>query len=205
MPNPLAVDQAQVNPLAAQNAPATPTAPNLFQQAQQQYPVLGGQNYGYVENYQPGSGFLEHWAPGEPGAPPSPNQPLNGIRPSQIPMDQYGLEIRDPSTRPIDVLGEIVSHQLVHTDPNIKQTYEQFQKSITPQQQQLLQEQYEHAQKNEGETRPFEEWKKASGLPALFRGYAFQQWPQEFNDKIYTPQQKQMFDGMMDYLRGKQQ
>ncbi len=196
MPSPLAADPTQASPLAAQNGVAPAPPPNLLAQAQQQYPVLGGQNYGYVENFQQGGGFLEHWAPGEPGAP-------TAARPSQLPMNQYGLEIRNPATRPIDVLGDIVSHQMVQTDPQIKQIYEKFQQSLTPQQQQLLVEQYEHAKKNEGEQRPFEDWKQASGLPALFRGYAFDQWPKDFTDKVYTPEQKQMFDGMMQYLQGK--
>jgi hypothetical protein len=196
MPSPLAADPIQTSPLAPQNAPPQPPM-NLLQQAQQQYPVLQNQNYGYVENYQQGRGFLEHWAPGEPGAPDAP-------RPAQIPSNQYGLEIYDPKTRPIDVLGDVVSHQLVNTDPNIKNVYQQFQQSMTPQQHQMLAEQYQYAQQNEGEKRSFEQWKEQSGLPSFFRGYAFDQWPKEFNDKVYTPEQKQMFDGMMQYLRGGQ-
>jgi hypothetical protein len=193
MPNPLAPDQTDFSPLSPQNAP--PQRLNLLQQAQQQYPVLQNQNYGYVENYGKGGGFLEHWPVGEQGAP---NQP----RPQQLPIGQMGLEIRDPKTRPIDVLGDIVSHNLVNTDPTIKAAYQNFQQSITPQQHRILSDQYQHARKNEGETRSFEDWKATAGLPAFFRGYAFQQWPQEFNDRVYTPEQKQMFDQMMQYLRG---
>ena len=193
MPNPLAPDQSDLSPLSPQNAPAAKL--NLLQQAQQQYPVLQGQNYGYVENFQKGGGFLEHWAPGEGGAPDTP-------RPSQLPMNQLGLEIRDPKTRPIDVLGDIVSHNLINTDPTIKGVYQKFQQSMTPQQQRILQDQYQWAQKNEGETRSFEDWKNTAGLPGFFRGYAFQQWPKEFNDRAYTPEQRQMFDQMMQYLRG---
>jgi hypothetical protein len=200
MPSPLALDQSLVSPLAAQNAPAQQL--NLLQQAQQQYPVLANQNYGYVENFQQGGGFLEHWAPGEPGAPQAPGQPLNGMRPSQLPLNQPGLEIRDPNTRPIDILGDIVSHNLVNTDPVIKNAYQTFQQSMTPEQHQILGEQYQYAQKNEGETRSFDEWKQAAGIPGFFRGYAFDQWPKDFTDKVYTPEQKQMFDGMMKYLQG---
>jgi hypothetical protein len=193
MPNPLAPDQTDASPLSPQNAP--PQRLNLLQQAQQQYPVLQRQNYGYVENFGGGPGFLEHWAAGEGGAP-------DQLRPQQLPMGQMGLEIRDPGTRPIDVLGDIVSHNLVNTDPTVKGVYENFQKSMTPQQQRILQEQYQWAQKNEGEKGSFEDWKMRAGLPGFFRGYAFQQWPKEFNDQVYTPEQKQMFDQMMQYLRG---
>jgi hypothetical protein len=194
-------DQQQAVQIGAGKA-----APNLLQQAQQQYPVLQKQNYGYVENFQQGGGFLEHWSAGEPGEAPTAPGSLDGLRPKQLPLDQPGLEIRDPKTRPIDVLGDIVSHNLVNTDPNIKSVYENFQKSITPKQQALLQEQFKYAQANEGEQRPFEEWLESAGLPGLFRGYAFDQWPKEFNDQVYTPEQKQMFDGMMNYLKtGKDQ
>jgi hypothetical protein len=194
MPNPLAPDQSDLSPLSPQNAP--PQRLNLLQQAQQQYPVLQGQNYGYVENFGgKGGGFLEHWAAGEGGAPDTP-------RPSQLPLDQMGLEIRNPKTRPIDVLGDIVSHNLVNTDPTIKTAYQNFQQSLTPAQHKLLAEQYQHSRRHEKEKRSFEDWKNTSGMPSLFRGYAFQQWPQKFNDRTYTPQQKQMFDQMMQYLRG---
>ena len=201
MPSPLAPDQTQVSPLAAQNAPAAP-AMNLLQQAQQQYPVLQNQNYGYVENFQQGGGFLEHWSPGEPGQAPAAPGSLEGLRPKQLPLDQPGVEIRDPSTRPIDILGDIVSHNLINTDPTIKNVYQKFQQSMTPEQQSILADQYQYAQKNEGETRSFEDWKQSAGIPGFFRGYAFDQWPKEFTDKAYTPEQKQMFDGMMQYLRG---
>jgi hypothetical protein len=200
MASPLASPLQQQGPLVSQNAPVAPL--NILQQAQQQYPVLKNQNYGYFENFQKGGGFLEHWAPGEPGAAQSPGQPLNGMRPKQLPLDQPGLEIRDQNTRPIDVLGDIVSHNLVHTDPTIKNVYQNFKQSMTPDQHQILAEQYQYAQKNEGETRSFDDWKQASGIPAFFRGYAFDQWPKDFTNKVYTPEQKQMFDGMMKYLQG---
>ena len=38
-------------------------------------------------------------------------------------------------------------------------------------------------------------------MPGLFRGYAFEQWPKEFNDRVYTPEQKQMLDEMVQHLR----
>jgi hypothetical protein len=39
-----------------------------------------------------------------------------------------------------------------------------------------------------------------TGLPAYFRGYAFKQWPDEFNERAYTPEQREMFDRMMNQL-----
>lgn len=72
--------------------------------------------------------------------------------------------------------------------------------SMTPAQQEMLQGQYEHAKSNEGEKRSFEDWKSASGMPGFFRGYTFQQLPQDFNDKAYTQQQRNDLDGLMGYL-----
>lgn len=178
-----------------------PPAQNLLQQAQSQYPVLKGQDYGYVENFKPNSGFLEHWDPGDPGEAPNSPTSLNALRPSQIPLDKHGLEIRDPNTRPIDILGDIASHHLRFTDPVVKKSYEDLQKSISPDQERILQDQYQYAQKNEGETGSYDDWKDRAGMPGFFRGYTFQQWPQDFNDKVYTPQQKSNLDGLMGYLK----
>jgi quinol monooxygenase YgiN len=85
-------------------------------------------------------------------------------------------------------------------DPRVKGYYEQFAKSITPQQEQRLRLQYQHAQQREGEQRPYEQWREMSGLPAYFRGYAFQQWKDAA--QLYTPEQLKMFDSMMSYLGG---
>ncbi len=175
---------------------------NLLEQARDQYPVLKKYDYGYTEKFRPGGGYLEHWEPGEAGAPTTPQAPLDGPRPTELPLDKHGLEIRDPNTRPIDVLGDIASHHLVNADPVVKKAYQDFQNSMTPEQHARLQDQYQYAQKNEGETRPYEDWKAASGMPAYFRGYTFQQWPKEFNDDAYTPEQRQSLDGVMGYLKG---
>jgi hypothetical protein len=190
----------QVAQAAAPQAPPTP--PNLLQQAQSQYPVLKNLDYGYVENFQPNSGFLEHWEPGDAGVAPTTPNSLDALRPSGLPMDKPGVEIRDPKTTPLDVLGDIVSHHLVNTDPVVKSAYQKLQDSITPDQEAVLQDQYSYAQKNEGETGSYEDWKQRAGMPGFLRGYTFQQWPQEFNDKVYTSQQKSDLDGLMGYLKG---
>lgn len=175
---------------------------NLLDQARAQYPVLKNYDYGYTENFRPNAGFMEHWEPGDPGAEPNGPTSLDALRPSQLPMDKHGLEIRDPKTTPLDVLGDITSHHLVNADPVVKKAYQDLQNSLTPNQQGILQDQYEYAKKNEGETGGFEDWKQRAGMPGLFRGYAFQQWPADFNQKAYTPDQMKKLDGMMDYLRG---
>jgi hypothetical protein len=175
----------------AKPAPVAP--PNAFEQALQQYPALQKLGLGYTATPSTSGNMLEFWQPGESGDPTQP-------RPQGIPLGQPGVEIYSDKVRPIDVLGDVVSHYLVNTDPKIQSYFQTFSQSMTPQQQQILQSQYAHAQANEGETRPFDEWASQTGLPAYFRGYAFQQWPQDFVAKAYTPEQRYMFDEMMQYL-----
>lgn len=177
------------------------TPPNLMDQAREQYPVLKNLDYGYSENFRPNGGFLEHWDPGEPGAPSSPEKPLDGMRPEGLPIDKHGLEVRDPNTRPIDILGDIVSHNLINTDPTVSASYQKLQDTMTPQQHAILADQYAYAQKNQGEQRPFEDWKSASGMPGYFRGYTFKQWPDDFNAKAYTPEQRADLDKLMSYFK----
>ena len=186
-----------INPGKVQVLPevASRAEPNVFEQATSQYPIL--KSIGVVPKFSPGQGeqnMLEFWSPGEVGSPDSP-------RPSDFPTDKPGVEIYSDKTRPIDVLGDVVSHYLVRQDPKIAATYDQFQKSLGPEQHTILQDQYKYALANEGEKRPYQEWLQSTGLPAYFRGYAFQQWPAEFNEKAYTPEQRQMFDQMMQYLQ----
>jgi len=186
------------DPLASGFVPLPQPRPNLLQQAQQMWPVLQNYPVSYVEhlNERDPRG-LEAWRAGEPGDKRFP-------RPKELPLDQYGLElISRRKTRPIDVAGDITSHFLVDQDPRIKQFYQNFIDSLTPEQHARLQRDYKYAQQHEGERRPFEQWRDISRLPAYFRGYAFQQWPKEFTDRVYTPEQRAMFDQMMEYLSGR--
>jgi len=169
--------------------PEAPHPTLIFEDAAREYPVI--HNQGLIAG--PGK-KLEYWRPNEPGTPDNP-------RPDYIPIDQAGMEI-GPDARPIDVLGDIVSHHMAQKDPVIKKYYESFKNSMTDTQKELLQAQYMYYAKNHGETRPYAQWEKAAGLPAYFRGYAFNQWPADFNERAYTPAQRYHFDQMMGYLRG---
>lgn len=184
-----------------QVASETPAAPNLLDQARSQYPVLKNYDYGYVENFQPNAGFLEHWEPDDPGAEPTGPEDLNRLRPAELPMGKHGLEIRDQSTSPGYVAADIVSHHLKDVDPVVKGTYQQLQNSMTPKQQAKLREQYTYAQEHEGAKESFEDWKERDGLPGWLRGYAFQQWPKDFTDAYYTPEQRASLDKMVEYLK----
>ena len=202
-------------PLSSGNAPAQPTQPTqppsaaaadrtqevatdqlsqlhpvfAYEAALEQFPVLHSQQLISGPGKQ-----LEYWPPNEPGTPDRP-------RPDYIPIDQAGMEL-GPNATPMDILGDIVSHHMVKKDPVIKKHYESFKNSLTGDQKEQLQAQYNYAAKNQNETRPYAAWEKSTGLPAYFRGYAFGQWPAEFNQKAYTPAQRYHFDRMMDYLRG---
>ena len=167
----------------------------LLDASKQEFPILNKIPFSMIMNQKPNLGYLEFWPPDEPGTPEVP-------RPQAFAPGTMGLEIYNPSTRPIDVMGDIASHHLVKTNPKMRDYYQQFQSSLTPEQQMRLQTQYAHSQKNEGEQRSFEQWKEQTGLPGYFRGYPFKQWDNP--EQLYTPEQMKMFDEMMQYLRAPQ-
>ena len=173
---------------------ASGKVPSVFSTAVKQWPVLG--KLGIIAEDAPpqGDNMLESWPVGEPGTKSSP-------RPAAIPINKFGISVYSPKTRPIDILGDVVSHLLVKTNPKYQAYYSQFSQSLTPEQKTRLQQQYRWAVQNAGERRPYEKWLEMSGLPAYFRGYAFQQWPAEVHGQaLYTPQQIQMFNQMLAQL-----
>lgn len=177
-------------------APQQPKS--LLDQARQQYPILNNYDMGY--KYSPGRApfMLESWMPGMQTSIPGVD------RPPEFPLNKMGIEVFDPKTKPLDVLGDVVSHHMVNTDPNIASTYQNFTQSLQPWQHDDLRQQYEHAKARPEapEDRSFEQWRDVSGLPAYFRGYPFQQWDDAA--KYYTPEQRSVLDSMMAYLRGDQ-
>lgn len=184
-----ALDNVSVDAAGALGEVPAPSADgalsNLYEKAQQQYPKIP-RNVAYKENFGGGPGFLEYYPKGE----------TDSFDPSRPAMQVFS-----PKTRPIDIAGDLASHHMTDSDPVVGQAYRKFLMSMQPWQQQHLQRQYEHATKNEGEDRPFKDWAEASGQPAYFRGYAFDQWGPEAK-KMYTPEQIKMFDDMTTYLKG---
>jgi len=162
---------------------------SAFDETLRQYPILG--RYG-VTGAQSERPMMESWPANEPGGPGWP-------RPAQIPMDRFGVEYRQQD-RPLDILGDATSHYLTQADPVVGDYYRNFTGSLDDSQRQRLAEQYRHAV-GEGETRPYAQWEERSGLPAYFRGYPFQQWPDDFNARAYTDRQRSSLDRMMEYLR----
>ena len=167
---------------------------SVYDSALEQFPSLRGVDMQYKTNIGGGPGFLEFWPPGEAGTPDHP-------RPKDFAMNRPGTEIYRKDTKPSDVAADITSHWLVDNDPTVKKNYEKFLSQITPNQQGAMRSQYEWAKKNEGETRPFEVWQAISGLPAAYRGYTFNQWPKEFNDRFYTREQRTTLDELLQYLK----
>lgn len=168
--------------------------PEIWEQAQQEYPRLRAQRVVYKRTPRQGAEKLEAWPPNEPGAPTRP-------RPKEFPLDQYGVEVYSSAARPIDILGDVVSHFMADNDPVIKGFYDRFGNSLTSQQMDRLYSQWKWSGRHEKERRQFDEWLAASGLPAYFRGRPFQQWSEQQTQGWYTPEQLQMFDEMMKYLR----
>ena len=164
---------------------------NILSQAEEQFPYLKGKNINVVVNPESKiGGKLEFYNEDEPGFGDTP-------RPEGIPMGQVGLEIRDPNVRPIDVLGDYVSHYAVYNDPKLKPLYDEFIKTIPERQQR---DRYNYAVENFGEDRPYEDWKEMSGDPGMLRGYVFDQFPKDELNKIYSPEQIKLLDQIKDYL-----
>jgi len=166
----------------------------MFENAKKEYPYLADKDIAFDYAPSQGRGFLEFYSPEETGSPEYP-------RPQNIPLGRVGVQVFDPKTRPIDILADYVSHYGVENDPYLSERYQQFQQSFTPEQQQRLQEQYAYYQQHPEykESRPYEEWLKASGMPAYFRGYTFNQWDDAKD--MYTPEQLKILDAVQSYLR----
>ncbi len=169
---------------------------DVFQQARDMYPALRDLDINYkISNNPQDNRKLEFFPQNERGSPNSP-------RPRELPINKLGMEIYNEDVRPLDVLADVTSHHLIYNDPTYKKYYDDFVNSFTPEQEQRLKGQYEYSVKNNGEERPFEQWAETTGLPGYFRGYAFKQWPDDFNKNAYTSDQLDMFDLMMNQLTG---
>ena len=164
--------------------------PDFLSQAQESFPYLKGKDLDVIYTPKPQeSRMLEFYPPDEPGAPEAP-------RPKNLPMGRVGIEVFNPKVRPIDILGDYVSHYGVQADPELKKYYGQFQQALDPK---SMQERYRFHQENFGETRPYEQWYESTGLPEIFRGYTFNQFGDNAAE-IYTPQQLMILDQVKKYL-----
>jgi hypothetical protein len=140
--------------------------PMLLEAAKKEYPILDQYDIGYKYSPKQDSGYLEFFPADEPGSPERP-------RPKEFPMGKIGVEVYDPKTRPIDMLGDITSHYLIYEDPQVKQYYDQFQNSLNIGQYDRLRNQYQFAQQNYGEQRPYEDGMSAQDCLVIFVGMLF--------------------------------
>jgi len=162
----------------------------LLEKAKSEYPYLAKQDFGFVYTPNPKEErFLEFYPPDEPGSPESP-------RPATLPMGKPGIQVFRTETRPIDILGDYVSHYGVTTDPKLAELYKQFTGSLSPEE---MQKRYQYYQQNFQEQRPYEQWMESSGIPEMFRGYTFNQWGDDAA-KMYSPQQLQLLNQVRQYL-----
>jgi hypothetical protein len=168
----------------------------LFEKAKTEYPYLADKDIAFDYAPNQGRGFLEFYSPEETGSPEYP-------RPENLPMGKVGVQVFDPTTKPIDILADYVSHYGVEKDPFLSERYQKFSNSFTPEQNQKLQEQYAYYQKHPEykESRPYEDWLKASGMPGYFRGYTFNQW--ENSQDAYTKPQLDLLNQIREYLKVK--
>jgi hypothetical protein len=182
-----------VLPNGAEQLNKAPTVNNLLEQTMQSYPYLQDKGINYKESFGKSAGFLEFFPPDETGSPSNP-------RPEEFPINQFGVEVYDPNTRPIDVLADYVSHWGIENDPVVKSVYDTFKNSLDNNQKAMLQEQYQYAKENYGENRDYKTWEEMSGMPGFLRGYTFNQWPEEFNKRAYRPEQINLLNKLKQHL-----
>lgn len=117
---------------------------------------------------------------------------------------KLAIELYGSKNKPADLAGEIVSHFLAKqpqgsgpgVDPALSKLYQQFVKTITPQQMAWMRRDYQ----SEGgvKSRPFAQYERTSGQPALFRGSLFGQL--DSGDVTYTKAQHRLFSEVKDLL-----
>ena len=160
----------------------------LMEMAKQKYPYLRDKNIGITYTPSPSDARqLEYWPANEPGDD-------EYKRPQALPMGTPGMEIFNKNVRPIDILGDYVSHEAINTDPQLKTLYGQFVNAIPAG---TMEKRYQW-HKEHGEKRPFEQWKDSAGLPEYFRGYTFDQWDNASH--MYTPEELKILDEIRKYL-----
>ena len=153
----------------------------IFETAQKQFPYLADKDIAY------------RFAP---QAAADPSYQSETYRAEDIPDwakgRQAAIEVYNPKVSPADLLAEYVSHVARFDDPRIAPLYQQFAQTFqTPEMQTRLRQDYQEEQPTEdGKPTPFETYIEMNRIPAYMRGYAFQQWPQDFATRVLSPQQQ---------------
>ena len=160
---------------------------------EREFPATAGLGINYKATIYENRGFLETWRPDETGTAEFP-------RPKEFPMGQWGIEVYREDVTPEAVAGDVASHILNETNPDVKEMYRNFISSLTENQQKILQGQYKWHQDNEGETRSLEDWKRYTGLPGYFRADAFNQWGDDAAT-MYTEGQRQGSQQLRQWMK----
>tara|TARA_R110002012_G_scaffold307160_1_gene512486 strand:- start:23 stop:613 length:591 start_codon:yes stop_codon:yes gene_type:complete len=163
--------------------------------------------YPYLKNvpmsYTKGNGYLEAYPVNESGSSQYP-------RPKSLPINKFGIDIRNKDTTPEMIAGDYVSHHMTRNDPFIKDNYNQFINSLTPKQLDRQKNRYndytrgyyvnEQGNKVELpiEKRSFDNWKSVSDNDGIYRGLLFNQW----NPNSYTLEQHELNKQAQKYLQG---
>ena len=129
----------------------------LLEVAQKEYPYLAGKDIAYKYSPQQNPEYMLEFYKG-------------GDLPEWAKGKQTAIEVFNPKTTPLDILGDYASHYGVDTDPQLKALYAQFAGQLDPK---AMQERYQYHTQNLGENRPYEQWMQMTGLPEMFRGYTF--------------------------------
>jgi len=172
----LANDKEIMNLVAQQNDP------RLLDVAKEQYPYLADKDIAYKYSPQAKPKYMLEFYQG-------------GDLPSWAKNNKVAIEVFNSKTKPIDILGDYVSHYGVNTDPKLQELYQKFQQSLDPK---MMQNRYLFHKQHLGEKRSPEEWSKMTGVPEMFRGYTFDQWKDA--KQMYTPEQLQILDQVRNYL-----
>jgi hypothetical protein len=182
-------DPTNVSAQTSQPLPMPPPDPGaqLWQQTVKQFPALKNYPIDFAFTPKEGGDMLESYPPEEED------------RPSYLPKGRFGVEVFNPDTSPMDVLGDVISHYGVYHDPKVQALYKQFQDNIPPEGQAALKDLYREAQGDDEEKRPYAEWLKMSGMPAYLRGRLVNQFKDTDYPGAYSPQQMQAIQQMQQY------
>jgi len=173
---------------------ANPYTTNLLRRAKEEYPFVG--LHDPIVTTGTGYGYAETWPVGESGLPGSFGE---DTRPSMIPMDRIGIEIR----RPDAFTHHDLAAELLHIDPMAQHVSGRLQEMWSPQQLDVLKREALDYEATLKEGRSEKDAIKNATDSAL-RGYTVGQWPKEVNDAMgYSKHQLELLDSLKEHMTKK--
>lgn len=151
--------------------------------------------YPFIKQYNPtvtigsGEGFAETWFPQDLG-------PTGKERPKDIPADSLGIEVRKPNQfNPNDLAGEVL-----HYDPYANEVRGMLDKSLTPQQWDVLKQNALDYEESIRLGLP-EQRARENTIDSAIRGYTVNQWPESMNQAMqYSPEQLSQLEALKNYM-----